>query len=288
MSGSAAKTRPKAQQEERELRFLRLRRLFAAILIGLSLTGGVLLHRAGGRKSSVNLAAGSTAASERRILADTPELPDPASRRPATAARAAESIAVEGGWAEELRILKELAALAPDAALARVERMPDKHERKAAAAEVCLVVATNDPAKALTAAWRLELGRFANEESENVALERLANRWAQTDIISTLEWASTLPDDDELRRDRVVKGIVSAVADNTPNVAAKLVATDFSSDSSVQIEAAIEVLRRWAQQDYIAAMSWAALFPNGALRERALDELANIEVHDPTSLSRAH
>ena len=42
----------------------------------------------------------------------------------------ADSLVIEDSWAKELRELKELAANDPDAALARVAQMPDKHERK--------------------------------------------------------------------------------------------------------------------------------------------------------------
>jgi hypothetical protein len=184
---------------------------------------------------------------------------------------------VESSWAKELRELKALAAQDPDAALARVARMADKHERKSAAQSVCLVVAAKDPAKAMLAAWNNDLGKFTDESSESIAVETLAKHWAEADLAKAFVWASVLPPDDEARRDRVVKGIALALAQVAPAEAAAMVAKHIHPDSTVHIDAAIEVLRTWASQEYSGAMAWASLFPAGALRERSAEELANVE-----------
>ena len=183
----------------------------------------------------------------------------------------------EDAWAKELRELKEWAVKEPDAALARVARMSEKHERKIAAKAVCLELASKDPAKAMTAAWNFELGVFADEMAESEALETLARQWAAADLGKAFLWASTLPADDESRRDRVVKGIALALAQIAPAEAARMVAERISPDSSVKMDAMIEVLRQWAAQEYGGAIAWAALFPEGALRERGIEALANID-----------
>jgi len=182
----------------------------------------------------------------------------------------------EDSWAKELRQLKELAAKDPDAALSKVSQMGEKHERKEAAERVCLVVAEKNPAKAMTAAWNLELGLMANESAENETLERLAKQWANADLVKAFVWASALPPDEESRRDHIIKGIASAVSQITPSVAARMVTEQMRPDSSVKVEATLEVLRQWAARDYAGALAWAAVFPEGPLRERGLEELASV------------
>lgn len=188
---------------------------------------------------------------------------------------------IENSWVKELRELRELAATDPDAALTRVAQMPDKHERKIAAEAVCLIAALKDPEKAMTAAWALDLGKFADEATDNTALENLAKQWAKVNLIEAFVWASALPADEEWRRDRVVKGIASALAQIAPAEAARMVAKHINSESSVQVEAAMEVLRQWALHDYAGAIAWAALFPEGAIRDRGIDELASIAPSPP-------
>lgn len=173
--------------------------------------------------------------------------------------------------------MKAWAAVAPDAALARVAQMGDKHERKSAAKGVCLVVAEQDPAKAMLAAWSLDLGKFSDESAENTVVETLAKQWAEVDLVKAFVWASALPADDEARRDRVMKGLASALAQVAPAEAASMVAQQIRPDSTVHSDAAIDVLRAWAAQEYAGALAWAAHFPEGALRERGIEELANIE-----------
>lgn len=181
----------------------------------------------------------------------------------------------ESAWAKDLRELRELAARDPDAALRRVAALTDPHERKSATGIVCLIVAERDAAKALLAAWNYGLGKFSEESTENIALEKLARQWAETDLVRAFVWASALPADDEARRDRVMKGIASALAQVAPAEAANLVAKHIHPDSALHIDAAMDVLRTWAAQEYPGAMAWASLFPAGPLRERSLDELAN-------------
>jgi hypothetical protein len=179
----------------------------------------------------------------------------------------------DGTWAQELRTLKELALKDPDAALAQVAQTSDKEERKTAAREVCLFLAPKYPEKAMTAAWSLGLGKFADEATENAALENLAKQWADTDLVKAFAWASTLPADEEWRRDRVVKGIAIALSQIAPAEAASMVASQINPESRVQMEAAMDVLRQWAAQDYNGAMAWVALFPDGPFLDLGIAEL---------------
>ena len=182
--------------------------------------------------------------------------------------------AFEGFWAKERRELLELAAKDPDAALAQVAQMPEKEERMNALKAVCLQVAEKDPAKAMTSAWRLQLGHFADESSDSVALENLAKQWAAVDLVEAFAWAIQLPADEEWRRDRVMKGIATAWSPTAPEDAARLVSEQINPDSNLQIDAAMTVLRQWAARDYAGAAAWVDRFPDGWMRERGKEELA--------------
>lgn len=232
----------------------------------------------------------TSAESARVRQKDTHTISAPNVSVPEVTSEAAESPrpAVQRSWEQELRDLKTLAAKNPDAALAQVAKMPDKHEQKAAAKEVCLIVAEKYPAKAMAAAWKLDLGKFSNELAENMALENLAKKWADADLMKAFAWASALPPDEEGRRDRVVKGIASTVAAVDPAVAARMVAQQINPDSGVQIDAVMDVLHHWAAKDFAAATAWAARFPQGPIRDRGLEELARIGSSLPLTGSKSN
>ena len=207
----------------------------------------------------------------------------------APAAATAEEVPdVEIGWAKEMRELKELAVKDPDAALAQVAQTSDKEERKAALKEVCLLVAGKDPAKAMTAAWRLELGKFAEGPTESAALEDLARQWAAADLSAAFAWAVQQPVDEEERRDRVMKGIATAWSQTAPTEAARLVSEQINPDSNVQIDAAMTVLRQWAAQDYTGAATWVDHFPEGWMQDRAKEELAKARPDEPLAATNSN
>ncbi len=191
----------------------------------------------------------------------------------------------ETSWAVLLRELKELAVSAPELALERVRTLDDKDERKSAAARVCVVISERDPRRAALAAWELGLGQFSDDAGEDAALETVVGRWADADPAEAFLWANSLPADEEARRDRVFKAIACAVARITPDTAARIVAGDMDPDTHVQADAVVEVLRQWARKDYSGALAWAALFPEGPIRDRGLDELAAAADPGPRPLS---
>lgn len=179
----------------------------------------------------------------------------------------------ETPWAAQLRSLRELAAIAPDEAIARIAAIDDKHERKAAVASVCPIIAATDPAKAMYCAWALELGRFSDEAKEIGALETIARKWAEVDPAPALKWVSALPLDEESRRDHVVRSIASVLAHDSPDIAAELVVKSTLPDGSVQLDATLEVLRHWAVSDRQGALKWVERLEAGSLRDRSLVEL---------------
>jgi hypothetical protein len=181
---------------------------------------------------------------------------------------------IESPWSRELRRLRDIASGTPDEAIRRVADMADKHERSAAAIAVCREIAVNDPARAMAAAWALELGRLAHETAESTALEELAGRWADRDPLNALLWESSLPPDEEGRCDRVTRGIASAISRSDPEDAARLVVERMNPDSPLHADAVAGIVHEWGRLDAPAASRWVSLFPLGALRDRAMAELA--------------
>jgi hypothetical protein len=260
-------------------------------LLGLVLVAALLVVHLRHSGKPAPLIAGATLANAGPLIADSngsvpvlapiPDVSGPApiqdlltgSNAPAEDENVAVT-AIESSWAKELRELTELAARDPAAALAQVAGMADKEERNAALKAVCLQLATNNPALAVTAAWNLELGKFSDEPSDKVGLETFASQWAAADVPAALAWASELPADDEGRRDRILKGFVSILSQTLPEDAANLVTEDMNPDEVAQFDAAMMVVGQWAVRDYNAAKAWVDRFPEGPVRDRAREELA--------------
>jgi hypothetical protein len=177
-------------------------------------------------------------------------------------------------WGQTLRQVRELAAKNPTAALAWVGQLRLKEDRMTFLKEVCLQIARQDPAKAMTAAWDFGLGHFADESSDLVTLEKLAGQWAAADLPAALAWIGRQPADEEGRRDRVMQSLASALSQTWPEAAADLVATQMTPDNPPQINAAMTVVAQWAARNYAGASAWVDLFPKGPIQERAKKELA--------------
>ncbi len=192
-------------------------------------------------------------------------------------------LAVGRSWAEQLEALMFTARDNAPAALAEVAAMAGKEERKAAATAVCRAIAEKDPELATKAAWELGLGRFADEEAEVATLEFVARCWAEHDLVQVLEWTKTLPLDEESRRDYILKGIVAAVAAESPSLAARIASEPHFPEGPVMAGACEQVAELWAGQDYSAALVWVASLRNSIVRERGIEGLVNAEMNRPRS-----
>ena len=141
-----------------------------------------------------------------------------------------------GNWASTLRELGALATRDPKAALVQVGEIGEAEEQQAALKAVCSVIARNDPALALAAAWHFELGKLGGL-AELRALETLAQTWAVRDPEAALAWMAREPQDKAGLRDYVTKGIAAAVSQDSREGAALLIAEDMS-DNYPRFEAA--------------------------------------------------
>ena len=145
-------------------------------------------------------------------------------------------------WAITLSELAAIAASDPQTALVRAAELNEAEERQSALKAVCAVIAVRDPALAFAAAWRFELGKLGGL-AEVQSLENLAKIWALRDPEGALAWMAREPQDRAGLRDHVVKGIASAISQDSPESAALLIAGDMS-DNYPRFEAAATLRRK--------------------------------------------
>ena len=198
-------------------------------------------------------------------------LPALMAQDPAAAGKLAESLDPGDGRQELLRrVAQGWAGVDAAGAVAWATSLAVPDEQKSALTEVAFQIAQSDPAQAITLAERYGFG------DSNGALENLAQLWAGKDLTSALAWATRQPAGDQ--RDQIFAHIAYVQSQTAPSDAMNLIAGQMTS-SPAQIESAISVLHQWGLQDFAAASAWAEQFPNGPLRDRALQELAGIAVY---------
>lgn len=117
--------------------------------------------------------------------------------------------------------------------------------------------------------------RLAAELPPSTQRDQLVNyaamEWASLDAASTVRWARQITD--PALRAQVLAHVAMAWADQDPESAATLVATELLP-GRVQADAAMGVAERWVQVQPEAALTWVQNFPEGPLRETALENLA--------------
>jgi hypothetical protein len=192
-------------------------------------------------------------------------------RAAAEAAFAIESPALRE---ESLRTaMQAWATTDPAAALAWCAKLSDPRDAEQSLLHVCLQISETDPAAAIRWASQYHL-----DESPGDLIGNLAVGWASRDLSAAQNWVSE-QSPGELR-DGLMARIVYVRAQSDPAAAARLV-VDAMGDGEHQIEAAICVLHQWISQDLEAAKAWVALFPAGALKDRANGELAGMQAYLP-------
>ena len=164
----------------------------------------------------------------------------------------------------------------PEAALAWGKLQPDGAERTESLTDACFQIAQTDPARAVTLAEEFKL-------NQDAVLINLAQQWAAKDLTAVYNWVITQPDDD--RRLALVTGVAFVWSQKEPVGAAQFVVQQMRAGSA-QDEAVMMVLHQWALVEPAGANAWVQQFPAGALRNRALNELAGIATYEQ-SLARS-
>jgi hypothetical protein len=147
-------------------------------------------------------------------------------------------------------------------------QLQNPDERDTALSYLCYQVSQSDPAQAI------KIAADHGISGQRGLIQNLAEQWAAKDFFSAGAWASTLSTGDE--RDQIYMRLALVLSKAVPREAAQLV-LDEIKPGVTQSEAAISVLHQWTLRDYEGAAAWVAQFPDGELRERALQELAGFE-----------
>ena len=242
------------------------RLLVAALVIGLCVTGVVLFHRPPAPMEIASDEAPETIQQtdlEPVTQAPEPLLPTP---QPTLSQSAVATTVAPPEPPEDPDAAREWARKNPHDALVWMLNAPAGEKRDTVVEMACAQVAESDPARAVSLAEGYSGG------SSNL-LENLVHQWADQNEPAARAYAMSKPIGEE--RDRLLGRVAFTRSKENPIEAAKLVA-EWISPGEVQNEAAISVLHQWAFRDSNAALAWAASFPEGTVRDRALNEMANI------------
>ena len=154
------------------------------------------------------------------------------------------------------------------AVMAWASQLPDPSERKFALSQACMQMSERAPRSAIQEAIKYQL-----HEADNGLLENLTAQWATEDIPAAFDWVNQLPPGD--LRDKLVLHIALVCSKIDPAEAARLVLNQIPPGGN-QNEAIISVVYQWAVQDKEEANAWVQLFPEGSLRQRAMNEITTI------------
>jgi len=168
---------------------------------------------------------------------------------------------------DSLEQLRQWAKRDPSAAWDWALKQPDDDRRVEMLEELCYQLAQDgDPARAVALADKLNL-------TSHGTLANLEQQWAQNDLPAAREWAVAKPAGDG--KNELLERVAFVWSSSEPENAAQFV-VEKMSPGNAQTEAAISVLHQWALRDFKGAKAWVELFPEGEIRERAVNELAGV------------
>ena len=162
--------------------------------------------------------------------------------------------------------IRQWARKNPGRALAWMMSAAAGPQRDSVAEIACAQVAETDPAQAVALAERYA-GGCTN------LLENLVYQWSERNEPAARAYALARPAGDE--RDRLLSRVALTRSKEDPAEAAKLVIESIAPGET-QNEAVMSVLHQWALLNPTQALAWAQLFPEGALKTRALKEVENL------------
>jgi hypothetical protein len=143
--------------------------------------------------------------------------------------------------------------------------LKDGPERESAVLAVAGEALRSDPVEAL----RLAMDLPANAQQEEL-VRHGAMEWAAQDAPAAAQWARQITD--ESLRERAMAAIATEWSTADPVAAATLAMWEISKGKA-QSDAVMGIVQRWAQTQPDQAAAWVARFPEGELKETALENL---------------
>jgi len=180
------------------------------------------------------------------------------------------------GWATALppganrHFVLETASLAwgasddPAAAAQWARSLRDEAERTLALTNIAGEAVRSEPLLAL------ELARSLPEADRDELVPRAAMEWAVQDPEAAADWARRIPG--ESLRAKVLAGIATVWSDRDPVAGATLAAKELPA-GRLQADAVVSIVQRWAQRSPADAAGWLLQFPEGELRDAAMENL---------------
>lgn len=172
---------------------------------------------------------------------------------------------------------REWIARDPHAAVDWAAQEPEGEKRDAVLVAACYEIASADPAEAVALAENFSL-------TNNATLENLAAQWAGQDFRAARKWALGKPAGRE--RNELIARVAYVWSNLQPAAAAEFVVQEIPP-GAVQTEAAISILHQWALRNFAAAATWVDDFPDGEIRDRAVQELAGVREYSSMETARA-
>ncbi|HSY18996.1 MAG TPA: hypothetical protein VK815_11705 [Candidatus Acidoferrales bacterium] len=160
-----------------------------------------------------------------------------------------------GDWAKQ-----DLAA-----ATAWAGQLPADGDRQNALKSVAGVLAYSDPQKSLALAAALPADSGRDE-----IITCAAGIWAANAPKDAAAWAVQIPDD--TLRLQVVSATAMSWGDSDSSSAANLAINSLPA-GEVQNKTVLAIVQRWGLKDAAAASAWVAQFPQGDLRQAAMDAI---------------
>lgn len=158
-------------------------------------------------------------------------------------------------------------------AAAWARQLPDETERQPVLLAVANEAVRGNPVEAL----RLAVELPGNNQRDEL-IRRAAMEWTSQDAAGAVTWAEQIPD--ETLRARVLADEAVAWSDSDPVSAATLAAEEIPA-GRVQSDAVTGIVERWAQQQPEQVAAWVEQFPEGALKQTAMEYMAMLSRSQP-------
>jgi hypothetical protein len=146
--------------------------------------------------------------------------------------------------------------------------LPEGEERQSVLKSVGYEAARTEPLEALN----LAMEQTSQSESDNL-ISYASLQWAAKDPESAFEWAEQIADGP--LRDRILAGITTVWGDSDP-VAAATEAVQRITPGRQQDDAVTGIVQRWVQQDPETSAAWVAQFPDGDLKQTAMENVIRL------------
>ena len=153
----------------------------------------------------------------------------------------------------------------PAAAARWAEGLSDETERTQALTAIAIEAVRGDPRLAL------ELACSLPDAAMGEIVPRAAMEWAMQDTAAATEWARQISG--LSLRATVLAGIATVWSEQDPASAASMAVEELPT-GRLQADTIVSIVQRWNQRSPAEATEWVDQFPEGDLRDAAIESLA--------------